>query len=112
MTYDMSHGSTTTRVSFRVIDNDSQCHIVIVSLTLSGSETESDSTPQVKCDCDFGSSDIDCHSRLATRVIAHVTCLPTKLLVESGQQITLAFLPSGWISVLLLTLGPPTFQIT
>ena len=51
------------------------------------------------------------YSRLATRVIAHVTCLPTKLLGESGQQITLAFLPSGWISVLLLTLGP-TFQIT
>ena len=52
------------------------------------------------------------NSRLATRVIAHVTCLPTKLLGESGQQIALAFLPSGWISVLLLTLGPPTFQIT
>ena len=52
------------------------------------------------------------NSRLAHRVIAHVTCLPTKLLGESGQQITLAFLPSGWISVLLLILGPPTFQIT
>ena len=52
------------------------------------------------------------YSRLATRVIAHVTCLPTKLLGESGQQITLVFLPSCWISVLLLTLGPPTFQIT
>ena len=35
-----------------------------------------------------------------------------KLLGESGQQITLALLPSGWISFLLLTLGPPTLQIT
>ena len=39
-----------------------------------------------------------------------MTCLLTKLLGESGQQITLAFLPSGWISFLLLTLGPPTFS--
>ena len=52
------------------------------------------------------------YSRPATRVIAHVTCLPTKLLGESVQQITLALLPRGWISFLLLTLGSLTFQTT
>ena len=43
------------------------------------------------------------NSRPATRVVVLVTCLPTKLLGESGQQITLALLPRGWISFLLLT---------
>ena len=33
------------------------------------------------------------YSRLATRVIAHVTCLPTEILGECAQQITLALLP-------------------
>ena len=45
-------------------------------------------------------------------LILDVTCLPMKLLSESGQQITLAHLPSSGISFLLLILGPPTFQIT
>ena len=48
------------------------------------------------------------YSRLATHVIAHVTCLPTKLLGESGQQITLSFLPSGWISHFCLIIDTRT----
>ena len=32
------------------------------------------------------------NSRPATRVIAHVTCLPTEILGESAQQITMALL--------------------
>ena len=51
-------------------------------------------------------------SVFSTCAIAHVTCLPTKLLGESGQQITLALWPCDWISRLLLTLGSRTCQTT
>ena len=51
------------------------------------------------------------NSRPATRVIAHVTCLPTEILGESAQQITLK-ITLGLDIFLILILGSLTFQTT